>query len=374
MTIQGCDDRVGTARPLARRVGLLAVAVLLFLAAPATAQPGSRVDWKDGRLSVRAEETPLADVLAEIARQTGVQILGAEDLRESLTLGFSNVALEDGLRRLLAGLSYVIVEPAAPQGKARPTEIWLLGRGRTGPGAVGATGGGDRGRDVGPLTAASDATAEHPPGARLRSFLADPDPGIRRFAVERLGEVGEPWAFSRLVAALHDESAGVREKAVTALGEYGPEAVDPVMMLLQTETGLEVRVAAAELLGRFGGPPGVGLLEGMLVDSDPRLRRTAAQALARTGGAEASQALRTAALDQDATVRTAALDGLGIFGAETDPTAAIEDALARDDDAVRAAAAALVGPLGQLGFLEVPSQATAGDGSGHPIGFPSEPR
>lgn len=374
MTMPGFDGRVSLGRLLGlrRRDGLRAVALLLVLGAPIAARAGSTVDWKDGGLTVRAEYMPLASVLAEVARRTGIRIVGAQDLHESVTLGFSEVSLEDGLRRLLAGRSYVIIIDPTALGKTLPIEVWLLGRGASG--AAGMTGEGeDSSRGPGRLAAGSEATADDPPGARLRGFLADPDPAIRRFAVERLGEVGEPWALSRLVVALNDESAGVREKAVTALGEYGPDGVDPVLMLLEVETHPDVRVAVAELLGRLAGPRGVSALEGMLVDSDPEVRRAAvhARALARGGGT--NEALLAAALDHDAAVRTAALNSLGIFGAETDPVAAIKDALARDDQAVQAAAASLAGPLGQLGFLENPGHsATVSDTA--PAGSPSEPR
>lgn len=354
-------------------VRLLAIALLLIVAGPAMAQSGMRVDWKDGQLSVWTMETPLTEVLTEVARRTGLRIVGAEELRDSVTLGFSDVLLEDGLRRLLGGVSYVIVEPGMPHSQAYPTEVWVLGRGGYASSAAGATGprentGGELGSDA----VASEVTVDDARGGRLQGFLADPDPAVRRFAVERLGEVGEPWARSRLVTALHDESPGVREKAVTALGEYGPEAADPVMMLLQFETHPDVRVAEAEFLGRIAEPRVAGVLEGMLVDADPRVRRAAVEALAHLPGAVASHALRIAALDQDVAVRTAALDGLGIFGAETDPRAAIEDALARNNAPSQAAAADLVGPLGQLGFLESPSQqATVSVAEPE---LPSEPR
>src|SRR2546425_8641724 len=68
------------------------------------------VRWANGRLSVKASGEPLGTVLREIARQTGVVIQGADALSEPVVSDFGEVPLAEGLRRLLRGQNYLIVE------------------------------------------------------------------------------------------------------------------------------------------------------------------------------------------------------------------------------------------------------------------------
>jgi hypothetical protein len=111
--------------------GLVAIAgVLALLGAPARAgepAPPARVSYHEGRLSVTAEAARLADVLQEVARVTGVDIEGHERLADRLSIALANLPLRDGLRRLLAVVSYVwLEEPGAGRGPG-PTRILVLG-------------------------------------------------------------------------------------------------------------------------------------------------------------------------------------------------------------------------------------------------------
>jgi HEAT repeat protein len=53
--------------------------------------------------------------------------------------------------------------------------------------------------------------------------LDSPDPGVRKTAVFKLGNVGAS-AFPALVGALRDEDAGVRREAIIAVLKCGPAA------------------------------------------------------------------------------------------------------------------------------------------------------
>jgi hypothetical protein len=293
-------------RAVARTLVLLScLALALGLPAPALAEGAFTVDWTGGLLTVTAEQAPLGRVLGEVARRTGLRIRGAETLREPVTVSFSSLRLAEGIRRLLARVDHVIVEQAFRQGEIRPTLVLLPGRHLA---------------DAGPGSE-DDPSA---PGERLDSSLADPDPGVRRQAVERLADVRGEWAFSRLAAALQDESAEVREGAITALGLHGPEAINPITTLLQRETYPAARLAAVQVLGQFGGPELAGLFQGMLGDPNPLVRRAAVEGLGQSGGPTAGEVLRNAALDQDVGVREAALDALGVYA--RDPKLALEEA------------------------------------------------
>jgi HEAT repeat protein len=206
------------------------------------------------------------------------------------------VPLAEGIRRLLARVDHIIVEQAFPEGEMRPTLILLVDRH--------AAGGLSEVGDDAVVTARQ----------RLDRSLADPDPAVRRRAVERLGDLRDEWAFSRLMAGLEDANAEVREGAISALAPYGRKAIDPVVSLLRGEAYLAPRLAAVELLGQVGGPELVDLFKIMLNDPDPLVRRAAVEGLTQAGGRVAEEALGTATLDQDAGVREAALHGLKIYG------------------------------------------------------------
>ena len=76
-------------------------------------------------LSLNVVNIPLRDLMQELARQQGVQadviiyILDAPGMQAPRTLQFSDLPLEEGLRRLLEGVNYTMIYNAIPsQGKA----------------------------------------------------------------------------------------------------------------------------------------------------------------------------------------------------------------------------------------------------------------
>lgn len=307
--------------------------VLLLLRSPvAGAQAPATVEWEAGRLSVRAEKTPLHHLLQEVARRTGLRLRGTEALRQEVWVGFSGLPLRQALQRLLAGVSHVLIEEPAPDGATRSTLAVLGGRERAG-------------RQPAGMTPAEDARLldDEPSGQKMEAALTDADPATRRWAVEWLPQIGDQWAFHHLLEALNDDDAGVREAALGGLGQYGLAALDPTLMLLQREASPEVRVAALGVLGQVGGEKVAGILRDMLRDPDPRIRTAAVEAMASAGGPLAAETLKAAAADQDADVRTAALAALGIHG---DPERALQEALVDGDEEAQAVAAELAGTLG----------------------------
>lgn len=319
------------------RVVLALLIVAVLVPAPAAAEPALAVEWTQGRLSVTAEEAPLANALREVARQTGLQVNGAEALSDTVTVRFSGLSLSEGLRRLLARVDHVLVEETSAHGEARPILALFVGR----PFA---------GNSLPRPEGDEMATVEDAPGERLDRFLADPDPAVRRWAVERLGDVGDQWALPRVFAALRDEDAGVRESALGALAQYGSAAVEPLTGLFESERSPAVRAAALGVLGQVGGAAVADLVRGMLGDPDPRIRRAAVEALGQAGGPVATEALRTAVADRDPGVRAAALGRLGFSG--DDPKRSVEEGLLDGDEAVQASAAALFETLSTRGVWD----------------------
>jgi len=89
----------------------------------------------------------------------------------------------------------------------------------------------------------------------LVKSLSSRDSGIRKFAAEALGKIGEREAVKPLTEALNDEYSWVRAAAATALGELGAsEAVAPLIRSLKS-IDLETYKAAAESLEKLGWQP-----------------------------------------------------------------------------------------------------------------------
>jgi hypothetical protein len=69
------------------------------------------VNWKQGHLTVTAQDIPLANVLTEISRQTGVEFSGIDaDGCGRTDVKFSDLTLRQGLERLLTGVNHAIIE------------------------------------------------------------------------------------------------------------------------------------------------------------------------------------------------------------------------------------------------------------------------
>src|SRR5437867_6600174 len=104
--------------------GLLVVAAMLLSAGPVAArEPTCVVAYDAGRLTVHAERVPLADVVREIGRQSGAEIVGEVRKPREVSRQFDGVPLVDALARLLGEQNFTL--RYGSEGKLR--KISLLG-------------------------------------------------------------------------------------------------------------------------------------------------------------------------------------------------------------------------------------------------------
>jgi hypothetical protein len=284
-------------------ISLLVLASFMFVR-PAWSEAPVKGDWQGRRLSITAEETPLSVILQEVTRRTGLEMRGHERLQRKVSLRFEALSLRAGLQRLLTHVNHVILEGPGPTADPEPLLIVIF----------------DRGEEP------SLAPTQHPTfvqewkprrtddDARGDALLDDPDPGMRRRAVERLRETGDRQTLGRLMDALADDNAGVREAAIANLDQHGEAAIEPVRALLSRETAPEVLATAARVLGHVGGNEGVDLLWTMLQHPDRGVRITAVEALGSIGHPAATDALMVVARGRDPVLRMAALDMLAFRG------------------------------------------------------------
>ncbi|TXD00289.1 fumarate reductase/succinate dehydrogenase flavoprotein subunit [Streptomyces sp. ISID311] len=186
-------------------------------------------------------------------------------------------------------------------------------------------------------------TEDQPDLPALRPYLADPDPAVRRAAVDALTESVPPGTGQALAAALADPAPAVRAAAGASLRE--------LVEVLPAEAGLRaplaaavhgpdavVRSAAVEVL-RALGLGDRDLFATALTDPAVDVRLQAVRALVSV---DAPHDLRRAAEDGSREVRVAAAQGLGTVGRPEELAAFLPD----DDPLVRAAALAALATAG----------------------------
>lgn len=274
----------------------------------------------DGRMSAKLEETPLGQVLESIAQQSGARILLHESTNEAITVEFSNLALEEGLRRILHGRStaYFYSESFNAAGRVPTTkllEIRILASSSNDASNVKIFSTAESGVENKNFTATAplgDQTEKVGVAGLTQQLLRSPDVEARQVAAHKLGRTWSEDAVAPLVDVLtQDSSAAVRQAAATALGEtWSESAIQPLINALQSDTDALVREQAAQALARTAGEEAVDALTQAL-ERDGRwyVRDAAASALATIGGHDALDALaRAASDDRDAWVRETAAD------------------------------------------------------------------
>lgn len=115
---------------------------------------------------------------------------------------------------------------------------------------------------------------------RLLSRLYDEDKDVRLALVDLLGQIGTSAVMPHLVRALGDENEWVRIRAIEALGvNNNTEAVPTLANMLEHSSPM-VTFRIIETLGRIGGNMAFGVLLGMTDHEDPEIQQAAAEAVA----------------------------------------------------------------------------------------------
>ncbi len=92
---------------------------LTFLCSAVYAQKPFEIGWTGDRLSVRAVNAPLGDIMAEVTRLTGIEVEGAEKLAaRRVSIEFADLSAQDAFGRLLDGVNYVIQRRKGTTGQA----------------------------------------------------------------------------------------------------------------------------------------------------------------------------------------------------------------------------------------------------------------
>ena len=130
MTVLGQDVFAGARRGVVNfgvvsrtaGCGVLLVAALTLSAGPlAAGEPTCVVAYDDDRVTAHVERVALADVVREIGRQSGAEILGHVRQPRDVSLDFERVPLVDALARLLREQNFTL--RYGPEGKLRTIDL-----------------------------------------------------------------------------------------------------------------------------------------------------------------------------------------------------------------------------------------------------------
>lgn len=252
---------------MSRRVRIIAVALAalaLFSPAGSVSAAGLEVEGSPAGIRISVSEAPLAALLREVGRTTGVSVRGLEHVAGSVSAEF-DLPLGAALRRLLQGYSFVLVEGAGER------RLLILGQAGE-PGGVEIATGGLRGGlwGAGGVERLASVVGEEALGVLLEAS-ASADLEARLAALGGLAQHG-PETAEVLAAAVADPDPAVRFVAVQHLVGAGPPAAPHLLKVFREAKDPELRLMALSAVAGSGGAASEDLLALALRDPDPGVR------------------------------------------------------------------------------------------------------
>lgn len=241
---------------------------------PWPSNPPRLVRIANNLLTVKVHDASVEELVEEIARQSGLNIVWYGTISERITLDFQGLALDQALARILRRHSFALASAQGGEGEgtaARPRKLWIIPKGAEGspPQAAAAN---ESERDDVLQDESLDITL-------LIAALRSEDSWEREEAVEALGEIGGPESAQFLGVALTDEDEDVRQAAIAALAHIGGDRAAQVLAVALEDEDEWFREEAVEALGEIGGNSAIRLLEQALSDEYDGVRDTAEELL-----------------------------------------------------------------------------------------------
>ena len=241
---------------------------------PWPSNPPRLVRIANNLLTVKVHDASVEELIEEIARQSGLNIVWYGTISERITLDFQGLALDQALARILRRHSFALASAQGGEGEgtaAQPRKLWIIPKGAEGspPQAAAAN---QSERDDVLQDESLDITL-------LIAALRSEDSWEREEAVEALGEIGGPESAQFLGVALTDEDEDVRQAAIAALAHIGGDRAAQVLAVALEDEDEWFREEAVEALGEIGGNSAIRLLEQALSDEYDGVRDTAEELL-----------------------------------------------------------------------------------------------
>jgi HEAT repeat protein len=138
----------------------------------------------------------------------------------------------------------------------------------------------------------------------LAPLVADPDPDLRKFVVDALGNIDAPAVPALLRAALEDSEENVAAAAAEFLGRRRDATAVPQLLRRLGESGSWLTFSCLRALGEIGDAAAAPAVSALL--GEPGLRQAALEALGRVGDAQAVPHVLDALFSRDRGLRRVA--------------------------------------------------------------------
>jgi hypothetical protein len=207
--------------------------------------------WPSSVLSADLLQIPLRQALTELGGKLRAKVFMAKGIgEEAITVKFQKLPVEQGLKRILQGQSYLLIRSQVPEGskgaeEMRIVEIRVMGQGAGGtPAVLKEVEVEPQGQSVELAGLAKQASEAERPEDRVKALkefahraepsvlgkvlvpaLQDQDPRVRKLALQRMTDATDPPLEAMTEMVLRDERAALRSSAIeTWLGILGAAA------------------------------------------------------------------------------------------------------------------------------------------------------
>jgi hypothetical protein len=251
---------------------------------------------EDGFLTLQTRNTPLRDILQQIASQVGVEIVVYGAVEQLVSGDFNRTFIEEVLRRITQDFNSVFLYKAQTggQGSPQPMEKVLLYANE-----VTASKG-----NAPPVVFRPGSGPAPEKVARQPSLPDTEEPEVE---AEESGQL----SMDSINEMVKSKDSDVREEAVGLLADLEDgSGIELLSEMLRTDKEESIRRLAAEVLGNLGDQQAVQALGQALSDRSAEVRSTAVYALGQMAGEEVIALLKKAKKDVNEEVRQAATESL----------------------------------------------------------------
>jgi HEAT repeat protein len=224
------------------------------------------IQFTNELLTVNVRDMALTELLQEIERQSGLNIMSYKSLEERITMQFHQLSMDVGLRRILRQQNFAMAyAQQIEEGKStvrRPRKLWIFP-------------GGENGYPIHTM------------------LVEDTEQGVGENDLGSLEDIGVDNSVEALTLALSNEkSEELRQEIILNMGWIGDErAIEPLARVLREDQNSEVRESAIIALMQIGGDGIIDPIIKAKTDKDSTVRELAVIALAEVEGEQESETL-----------------------------------------------------------------------------------